>query len=165
MEMTSDPAGEAHKDYTGAVYGSLLAASVVVGAGTLGRFPRLEMIVLLVGTGIVFWATHVYARLFGARLAFHGLKTADVRRACAEEWPIVKAAVPPAVAVAVGPVLGLGAQGTGWLALTVAVAGQVGWAAVAAVKIGAPPRMVVITSVVNLLLGLVMVALKAALHH
>ncbi|GGK83217.1 hypothetical protein Ppa06_42300 [Planomonospora parontospora subsp. parontospora] len=172
MEMVSDPgdghrspAGDAHRDYTGAVYGSLLAASVVVGAGTLGRFPRLEMIVLLLGTGIVFWATHVYARLFGARLTSHGLNMAGVRQVGAEEWPIVTAAVPPAVAVAVGPLLGLGAQGTGWLALAVAVAGQVGWAAVAAVKIGAPRRMVVVTSAVNLLLGLVMVALKAALHH
>ncbi|MFC4058726.1 hypothetical protein ACFOWE_10500 [Planomonospora corallina] len=157
--------GAIHRDYTGAVYGSLLAASVVVGAGTLGRFPRLEMIILLVGTGIVFWAAHVYARLFGARMVFRTMSAAEVRRACAEEWPIVEAAVPPAVAVAVGPLLGLGAQGTAWLALAVAVAGQVGWAATAAVRIGAPPRMVVVTSVINLLLGLVVVALKAVLHH
>ncbi len=154
-----------HRDYTGAVYGSLLAASVVAGAGTLGAFPRLEMILLLLGTGLVFWAAHVYARLFGARAVFRTMSGAEVRSAFAEEWPIVKAAVPPAVAVAVGPWLGLGPQGTAWLALAVAVAGQVGWAATAAVKIGAPFRMVVFTSVINLLLGLVIVAMKAVLHH
>lgn len=154
-----------HRDYTGAVYGSLLAASVVVSAGTLGRFPRLEMILLLVSTGVVFWAAHVYARLFGARKVFRAMSMAEIRRAGAEEWPIVQAAVPPAVAVAVGPLLGLGSQGTVWLALAVAVTAQVGWAATAAVRIGAPFRMVVVTSVINLLLGLVIVALKAVLHH
>ncbi|GGL15187.1 hypothetical protein [Planomonospora parontospora] len=159
------PADGEHRDYTGAVYGSLLAASVVAGAGTLGRFPRIEMIILLVGTGAVFWAAHVYAHLFGARMVFQTMNMADVRKACAEEWPIVKATVPPAVAVAVGPLLGLESQGTVWLALAVAVAGQVGWAAAAAVEIGASSRMVLVTSVVNLLLGLVIVALKAAFHH
>ncbi|MER6510802.1 hypothetical protein ABT158_28560 [Nonomuraea sp. NPDC001636] len=159
------PAEGAHRDYTGAVYGSLLAASVVAGAASLGRFPRLEMIILLLGTSTVFWAAHVHARLFGARAVFQSMSVADIRRACAEEWPIVTAAVPPAVAVAVGPLLGLEAQGTAWLALGVAVAGQVGWSAAAAVGIGASARMVLVTSVINLLLGLVIVVLKAAFHH
>ncbi|WP_049556545.1 hypothetical protein [Nonomuraea sp. SBT364] len=160
------PAAEgAHRDYTGAVYGSLLAASVVAGAGTLGRFPRLEMIILLLGTSVVFWAAHVHARLFGARTVYRTIRVAEVRRAGAEEWPIVTAAVPPAAAVIVGPLVGLGPQGTAWLALAVAVAGQVGWAAAAAVGIGASLRVVLVTSAVNLLLGLVIVALKAAFHH
>jgi hypothetical protein len=157
--------GHRPRDYTGAVYGSLLAASVVAGAGTLGSFPRLEMIILLLGTSVVFWAAHVHARLFGARTVFEPTSTAHIRRACAEEWPIVTAAVPPAAAVAVGPLLGLGPQGTVWLALAVAVAGQVGWAAAAAVGIGASLRVVLVTSAVNLLLGLIIVALKAAFHH
>lgn len=35
-------AHRAHADYTGGVYGSMLAASVVIGAGTLGSFPRAD---------------------------------------------------------------------------------------------------------------------------
>ncbi|MFI6925000.1 hypothetical protein ACIBIZ_34000 [Nonomuraea spiralis] len=154
-----------HRDYAGAVYGSLLAASVVAGAATLGRFPRLEMIILLLGTSVVFWAAHVHARLFGARTVFKVTSVAEVRKACAEEWPIVTAAVPPAIAVAVGPLLGLDPHGTLWLALAVAVVGQVGWAAAAAVEIGASLRVVLVTSLVNLLLGLVIVVLKAAFQH
>jgi len=37
----------ARADYSGGVYGSMLAASVVIGAGTLGSFPRLELVLLL----------------------------------------------------------------------------------------------------------------------
>lgn len=58
-------------DYVGAVYGSILAASVVATAGTLGPFPRIKLMLLLLITGVVFWAAHVYARLAGERLLYH----------------------------------------------------------------------------------------------
>ncbi|MFF8260165.1 hypothetical protein [Streptomyces virginiae] len=151
-------------DYAGAVYGSLLAASVVVGAGTLGSYPRVQLIALLLGTAVVFWAAHVFARHFGARLAGR-LSWRVVRRTAREERPIIEAAVPPAVAVAVSPLFDLGPQGIVWLALLVALAGQVGWATVAAQRAGASRRLMAVAGVVNLLLGLVIVLLKVALQH
>ncbi|MCX4997689.1 hypothetical protein [Streptomyces longwoodensis] len=155
----------AHADYTGGVYGSLLAASVVVGAGTLGSFPRAELVVLLLVSGVVFWVAHVHAQLFGARLAAHALDRRTVLHVCRDEWPIVKAAVPPALAVAVSPLLGLGLEGTLWLAVSVAVAGQVGWSVAAARRAGAPWRPTALTAVVNLLLGLLIIAFKVVLKH
>ncbi|MET9451644.1 hypothetical protein [Streptomyces cinerochromogenes] len=155
------------RDYTGAVYGSLLAASVVVGAGagSLGSLPRLELVLLLLGTGLVFWAAHVFARLFGRRIMHAPVSAREIRRACVSEWPIVKAAVPPAVAVAVTPVLGIGPRGAVWLALGVALAGHVGWSTLAAVRAGATGRTVVTTGAVNLVLGLLIVLLKVAVTH
>ncbi|GGY22289.1 hypothetical protein [Streptomyces djakartensis] len=155
----------AHTDYTGGVYGSLLAASVVIGAGTLGSFPRAELVGLLLLTGVVFWVAHVHAQLFGARLTARGLDRRTVLRVCRDEWPIVKAAVPPAVAVAISPLLGLDVQGTGWLAVSVAVAGQVGWSVAAARRAGASWRLVCATASVNLLLGLLIIGFKLALKH
>lgn len=147
------------------MYGSLLAASVVVGAGSLGSFPRLELVLLLLCTGVVFWAAHVFARLFGERIAYVPMSGQEIRRVCAAEWPIVKAAVPPAAAVAVSPLLGLGPEGTVWLGLGVAIAGQVGWAAMAALRAGATGRLVLAAGAVNLALGLLIVVLKVALKH
>ncbi|MGW3493548.1 hypothetical protein [Streptomyces sp. NPDC001020] len=152
------------RDYTGAVYGSLLAASVVVGAST-GTFPRLQLVLLLLGTAVVFWATHVFAHLFGERIMYVPVNGKEIRRVCATEWPIVKAAVPPAVAVAVTPLLGIGPRGASWLALGVALAGHVGWSTAAAVHAGATGRMVVTVGAVNLALGLIIVVLKVALTH
>ncbi|MDT0547566.1 MULTISPECIES: hypothetical protein [Streptomyces] len=159
------PTGAAHADYSGAVYGSLLAASVVAGAGTLGSFPRLELALLLLCTGVVFWAAHVFSRLFGARMVRQSLSWKQVRRVCADERPIVEAAVPPAAAVAISPLLGLGVPGAAWLALAVALAEQVGWASLAAVRAGASVRLTMLAGTVNLLLGLVIVVLKVSLHH
>ncbi|WP_431773827.1 hypothetical protein [Streptomyces cucumeris] len=153
------------RDYSGAVYGSLLAASVVAGTGTPGPYPRLQLVALLLITGLVFWAAHVYARLAGERLGERQLTPREVRRVALHEWPIVQAAVPPAAAVAISPLLGLGLEGTTWLALVVAVAEQVGWASVAVRRAGASVRLTVVAGAGNLLLGLVIVAAKATLTH
>ncbi|MGW7195597.1 hypothetical protein [Streptomyces chryseus] len=155
----------AHADYTGGVYGSMLAASVVIGAGSLGDFPRVELVLLLLLTSVAFWIAHVHAQLFGARLARQALDRRVVLRVCLEEWPIVKAAVPPAAAVAVSPLLGLDVRGGLWLALSVAVAGQVGWSVAAALRAGASRRLLAATASVNLLLGLLIIAFKILLTH
>ncbi|MEU2717613.1 hypothetical protein [Streptomyces sp. NPDC007205] len=162
--MPPSDAAEGH-EYTGAVYGSLLAASVVVGAGSLGSFPRLQLVLLLLCTGMVSWATHVYARLFLERIKGAPVGRKAIRGACAAEWPIIMAAVPPAVAVAVTPLLGIGPRGALWLALGVALAGYVGWSTLAAHHAGATRRAVVSAGAVNLLLGLVVVLFKVAIKH
>ncbi|MEU8691184.1 hypothetical protein [Streptomyces sp. NPDC048665] len=153
------------RDYAGAVYGSLLAASVVIGAGPLGSFPRLKLVLLLLCTGVVFWAAHVFARMFGERIMYEPMGVREIRRVCMAEWPIVTAAVPPAAAVAVSPLLGLGPEGTVWLALGVALAGHVGWSTAAAVSSGATGRTLVTAGAANLVLGLLIVLLKVALTH
>ncbi|MFB6849579.1 hypothetical protein ACFCXS_32630 [Streptomyces sp. NPDC056373] len=155
----------ASADYTGGVYGSMLAASVVAGAGTPGSFPRAELVVLLLLTGVAFWIAHVHAQLFGARLAQQVPNRGLVLHVCRDEWPIVKAAVPPAAAVAVSPLLGLDVRGALWLALCVAVVGQIGWSVAAARRAGASPRLMAVTASVNLLLGLLIVAFKIVLKH
>jgi hypothetical protein len=155
----------ARADYTGGVYGSMLAASVIIGVGTLGSYPRLEVVLLLILTGLVFWIAHVHAQLFGARLAQHSLDRRVLLDVCRDEWPIFKAAVPPATAVAVSPLLGLDVSGALWLALSVAVAGQVGWSAAAARRAGASWGPVAATASVNLLLGLLIIGFKLYLTH
>jgi hypothetical protein len=153
-------------DYTGAIYGSLLAASVVAGTSPGQTPPQpLELSLLLLATGIVFWLAHVYAQLGGDRLAGTFLSLNEVRVAGAREWPIVQAAVPPALAAFIGALLGLSDSGAAWLALLVAVAGQLGWALYAAARAGATRRVMIASGAVNLVLGLLIVLLKATLSH
>ncbi|MFC5801011.1 hypothetical protein [Streptomyces formicae] len=153
------------RDFSGAVHGSLLAASVIATAGALGPYPKLQLTIMLITTGLVFWLIHVYSRLVGHRLASEDLSWRQVREEARKEWPIAEAAFPPAAAVAVSPLLDLGPNDTVWLALGVALAGQVCWATAAVVRAGAARRLVVVTGAVNLLLGLVLVAMKAAVSH
>jgi hypothetical protein len=164
---TSEPlaGAEERADYTGAVYGSLLAASVIVGASPVKHPPRpLELIALLLATGIVFWLAHVYAQVVGGSGGPCAIGRRHVLVVARHEWPLVEAAIPPAAAAAVGSVW-LSDAGAAWLALGTAIAGQVGWALVAARQAGAPPRIVVLSGVGNFALGMLIVVLKAALGH
>ncbi|MET7298536.1 hypothetical protein [Embleya sp. NPDC005575] len=147
------------------MYGSLLAASVVATAGTLGQYPRLQLVLLLIVTGLVFWAAHVYAHLVGERLVGESWTWTEVRRVAGHEWSIVEASALPAAAVAVSPLFGLGLSSTAWLALGVAVLQQVLWASLGAAAAGAGRGQVAAEGAVNLVLGLIIVVAKAALGH
>ncbi|MEU6891007.1 hypothetical protein ABZ934_04280 [Streptomyces sp. NPDC046557] len=171
MTVPSGPAGRSRPpraprtDSAGAVYGSLLATSVVATAGATGSFPRLQLVLLLIVSGLVFWATHVYAQLAGERLVGEPWSRHEIRRVARHEWPIVEAAALPAAAVALSGLLGLDYAGTAWLAMGVAVAQQVIWACVGAARAGATRPQLATEGVVNLVLGLMIVATKAALKH
>ncbi|GID95662.1 hypothetical protein ACFQFC_06560 [Amorphoplanes digitatis] len=155
-------------DFAGAIYGSMLAASVVVGGG-LGADshgpPPVRLALLLVATGVVFWLAHAYARLVGDRIHRTTISGAEIVRVARLEWPLLQATFPPAAAAVVVGVLGGGDRAAGWAALLVAIAGQVGWGMVAARQAGASRSLILLTAVVNLALGLVIISLKAALQH
>jgi hypothetical protein len=154
------------RDYAGAIYGSLLAASVVAGTSPADSAPRPgQLAILLLATGLVFWIAHVYAHLFGGAHPPDQMSWRAIRAVARRERPIAEAVIPPAAAATAGMLLGLSDSGTAWLALGVAVAGQVGWAIVAAAASGAKPWILALSAVVNLALGLVLVVLKALLSH
>ncbi|MFG1622633.1 hypothetical protein [Kribbella sp. NPDC049227] len=153
-------------DYAGAIYGSLLAASVVAGTGPGEEPPHPgQLVALLLATGVVFWLSHVYAHLVGERSTGALLSPRKFRVAARRDWPIVQAAVPPAAAAGIGALVGLSDSGAAWLALLVAVGSQLGWALYVAASAGATPRRMVAAGVINLFLGLVLVLLKAGLTH
>ena len=153
-------------DYSAAVYGSLLAGSVVAGAGQ-GRdlTPPLTLMALLLATGLVFWLAHAYARLVGDRIRDGMRGWAELRGIARAEAPLATAAVPPAAMAAVGWLAGLSDSTTAWLCLLVAVAEQVGWAMIAALRNGSSRRFAAASAIVNLGLGLIIIALKAGLAH
>lgn len=67
--------------------------------------------------------------------------------------------------MAVSPLLGLDVRGALWLALSVAVAGQIGWSVAAARRAGASRRLLAATASVNLVLGLLIISFKITLTH
>jgi hypothetical protein len=152
-------------DATGAVYGSLLAASVIIGQAPLKQsVPPLELAVILLATGVVFWLVHVYSGSLGHYVVdgrIHRHRLAHLMR---EESPIILAAIPPAVAALLVGAIG-DAAAAAWWAFVVALAGQLAWAVIAAREAGQPPIGIAVAVLVNLVLGLVLVALKVVIGH
>jgi hypothetical protein len=79
------------------IYGSVLAASVAVGAS---GHDETALAVILVVTGFVFWVAHVYAET--AASVHGGWQVGAIRRGMRHEWPLMGAALPPALGGAGG---------------------------------------------------------------
>jgi len=148
------------RDYTSAVYGSVLAASVIVSAGD-SRSP-VALAVLIVVSGFVFWIAHVYAATVAS--VHGGWHVAAIRTGMQHEWPVAAAAIPPAVAALVcGWIPALSVANGSWAALLVAIGEQQlwGWAAVRRANLSG--AILARTVALNLFMGFVIVALKLAL--
>ncbi|NUW43837.1 hypothetical protein [Nonomuraea rhodomycinica] len=158
MNARESEAAPEHVEYGGAVYGSLLAASVVAGSAAGTPSTAADLVALLISTGVVFWIAHVYVRLVEHGL--HPMTWRRVRAAGRVEWPVAQAAFPPAAAAAIAWALGLSDAVATWVALGVAVASQVAWAVAAAVTAGSDRTGIMASAVINLVLGLIVVLLK-----
>jgi hypothetical protein len=157
----SDPAPR-RRDYTSAVYGSVLAATVVVSAGDL-RSP-VALSTLLIVSGIVFWIAHVYAATVAGRHG--GWHIGSIREGMKHEWPVAFAAVPPAIAAAICGLLPDISRTDGvWAALIVAIGEQQlwGYAAVRNAKLTGPA--LTRTILLNVFMGFIIVALKFGVGH
>lgn len=159
--------GHEDTNYVGAVYGSLLAASVVAGTSPSDGAPSLrQLVILLLVTGLVFWAAHVYARLVGERVATgQAVTRVEMGRVARHEWPLVEAAIGPCLVAAGVALVGGSDVAVAWAALITAIVGQVWWAVSATVRAGAPARIIALSALTNLALGLVLVVLKTSLTH
>jgi len=154
-------------NYHGAIYGSLLAGSVVVGAGAGGDYDLspLRLAALLIATGLVFWLAHAYARLVGDQVYYSAPKWQQIRWVARHEWPLLQTTLPPVAAALLFGLLGASNLAAGWAALTVAIIEQVGWAAFTTARTGASRPLVLVTALIYLVLGVLIVMLKAALLH
>ncbi len=165
-EVSSEQVTPAHglgtRDYTSAVYGSVLAATVVVSSGDL-RSPA-ALSTLLIVSGIVFWIAHVYAATVSGRHG--GWHIGSIRAGMKHEWPVAFAAVPPAIAAAVCGLLPNVTVTDGvWAALVVAIGEQQlwGYAAVRNAKLKGPA--LTRTMLLNVVMGFIIVALKFGVGH
>ncbi len=150
------------QNYAAAVYGSVLAASVVISAGDL-REP-VTLAALLISSGLVFWIAHVYAATVAS--VHGGWHYGAIRTGMAHEWPVAFAAIPPAAAALIAgliPDVTL-AEGV-WAALIVALAEQQLWGYAAVKNARLSGSALTRTMLLNVFMGFIIVALKLGVGH
>lgn len=155
------PSRRRNADFTSAVYGSVVAGTVVVSAGPV---PPIALAVLLVVSGIVFWLAHVYALTVAN--VHGGWEFGAIRQGLRKEWPVAFAAIPPALAALTAAFFpDISPADGAWIALVVAIVEQQVWgyAAVRRSKMTGLAMVRVIT--LNVVIGLVVVGLKFAVGH
>jgi hypothetical protein len=150
----------------GVIYGTIVVMSVIdAGAEGLDARPG-QLALAVIATSIVFWAAHVYAHSLGSSIDRGSrLAVADVRHVARYESSILLTAVVPVL------VLELGAFGVISSSLAVALALIVGVATLLAEALiiarierrGLAGTALLVGT--NLVLAMVLVALKALLSH
>ena len=150
-------------DVSSAIYGSLLA-TVLVAAQARGD-ASVTRVGLVVFVGVfVFWLTDVWAGIVGLRVR-GPITRAEVLEVAREESPMLLAALPPVIALAVAP-LGLATVDEALnLALAVAVVQLFVWGLAVGLAVGRGWATAIGVGLVDLALGLVIVGLKLAVLH
>jgi hypothetical protein len=151
--------------YAGAIYGTILAMSVVA-AGANGKGPNLWLAVTVVATSVVFWLAHVYAEALGRQIAQNRpYRLADRLQIAREEWPMAQASLPLAACLLVG-VFGLvSGSNSEWLAMVVGIGvlGIWGFLAARAEQASGVRRLVTVVTTASF--GFVLLILKVVVQH
>lgn len=102
MNQAESPLEHRAHHLAGAIYGTILATTVVAAAGahpqSLGRTT-----VLVIGTSVVFWLAHVYSIELAARVvAGRPLEREEMLRVARAEWPMLQSSWPILLALVLG---------------------------------------------------------------
>ncbi len=150
---------------TRAVYGQILVTSVV---GALSEDSEIEaeyILVSVVTTMLIFWLAHIYAEAMSRGLeAGRHLNWAEIRRLGAAEWPLVQAAFPTAIVLALGAVGAFSTETAVDLAIAVGVVALFAWGLAIGRASGSSWAVALFGAAISAGFGLVVVGLKALVH-
>jgi hypothetical protein len=148
-----------------AIYGTIVVLGVIAGVSEDADAGPAAVLGGVLVTALAFWAAHVYAEVLAARLADPERRWGEIMpRAAAGEWPIVEAALAPAVALVLG-VIGVLSRDTAIdVAMALALADLFGWGVVIGRASGQSRAGVLLSGLLNVALGGVVVFLKVLVH-
>lgn len=151
------------RDYAPAIYGSLLVTGIVaVQWRTDVSTDAISLTVII--SVVVFWLAHVWSEIVNRRV--HGpIGQADVREAALDEASMLSSLIIPAIALAVGPRLGLSVDNTIEIALALCIGQLFLWGVIVGRAAHRGWVLPLIVALVDSLLGIVLVALKVAVLH
>lgn len=153
--------GSQNGDSASAVYGTILAASILIASyGT-----ALEIFISVIGTGLVFWLAHAHVSVM-RRVVRGGqaVTTKDVRRSLTHEWPLVQSSLMPAAPMILAMVGVMSTDNAANLGILICFVSLVAWGIVVARAAELSRRASILAVGVNVGLGLLLVTLKAILH-
>ena len=147
----------------GAITGTVVcAAAIAYSAGHVETVGRLCVTIL--GTVAVYWVAHLHAVTIGSALTHRHHPVAAIRHALAETWPIAAAAVVPLGVLLLTTLLGVDLVASAWTALIATIALLTIYSYVAGKRGGLDMRERIACAAAGAGVGLLVVALKVALH-
>ncbi len=154
---------EAHR-IAGAVYGTILATTVVA---SLGHDPdKLERSILIVlFTSLVFWAAHVYSLMVAGRMvAGRKLTGGEIWHIAANEWPMLQSSVPVVLPLVLGVIGWTSRETASNIAMVVGIGALFFYGVLLGLREGRGRLSLVINALVVGSFGVLILALKLVVH-
>lgn len=167
MSASTDPAAAAEEaaELKGGVYGQVMVTATVAALALDDALSATNILIFTVATMFVFWLAHVYAELIsvhvvaGSRISRERL--AGIFRS---EWPIMQAAGPPSLALALAALDVYSREAGVRLALISGVVLLAGWGWRIGRRAGMPTKKVVAAAALSGSLGIFIILLELALY-
>lgn len=149
---------------SGAVYGTILATTVVV--ATQDHAENIgDALLIVVVTSIVFWMAHVYSRAVGQRIVVRRRLTRGELTAIARnEWPMLQSAVLVVIPLALGWLGALDPSKAAWVAVLLGVAALFAYGALIGWREDLGGWRTLGSALMTGSFGLVILALKVFVH-
>ena len=123
-----------------------------------------KTILTILGTAFIYWLAHLHARTLGDAVKHHTHPVDALKEALAETWPILAAALVPAVILIVTQLAGLPIRTDAWIAVIASTVLLTIYSFFAGRRGGLGLGGSVLSAAIGALLGILVIGLKAALH-
>ncbi|WP_344801210.1 hypothetical protein [Microlunatus ginsengisoli] len=160
VKIARDPLGMINSE--GMITGTVVSAAAI--AASAGHFEETRLLVTVFGTAFIYWLAHVHARTLGDAVKHHKHPMAALSESVAETWPILAAAVVPAVILVLVQLMGGTVLTAAWCAVIACMVLLTVYSFVAARRGGLGTAQSIGSAAIGAFLGLLIIALKAGLH-
>lgn len=162
---TAPPESDHADFYAAAIYGSILAASLIAVFRQEHDSPKTIALTLL-GTMTVFWLAHAWSAILGERIHVgHGIGRRRAIAIARSEWPLVESAFAPTIVLLLGWFGILGSKTAENLALAACIVQLFAWGFAVGQKAYHALGAAVLAGLADGLLGLGLVWLEITVVH
>ena len=160
IERERDPLGMINGE--GVITGTVVSAAVIAAAA--GHLEETHIVLAILGTAFIYWLAHLHARTLGDAVKHRTHPIDALKEALAETWPILAAALMPAVILLVAQLIGAELHNAAWIAVIASTVLLAIYSFFAGRRGGLSLGGSLISGAIGAMLGILVIGLKAGLH-
>jgi hypothetical protein len=160
VERDRDPLGMINGE--GIITGTVVSAAVIAAAA--GHLEETHIVLAILGTAFIYWLAHLHARTLGDAVKHRTHPVDALKEALAETWPILAAALLPAVIMLGAQIVGTEIRRAAWIAVIASTVLLAIYSFIAGRRGGLGFGGSMVSGAIGASLGLLVIGLKAGLH-
>jgi hypothetical protein len=146
----------------GIITGTVVSAAVI--AASVGHLAETRLVIAILATAFIYWLAHLHARTLGDAVKHRTHPIDALKEALAETWPILAAALVPAIILIVTQLAGAEIRTAAWIAVIASTVLLTVYSFYAGRRGGLGLGGSLLSASVGAGLGILVILLKAGLH-